>query len=56
MNPERPGGSANRERERFSGRRYTLLRGLLIVFEDAPVAAVIRAAMALAPPPPPAPC
>ena len=35
-------------RERFSGRRYTLLRGLRIVFEDAPVAAVIGAAAALA--------
>ena len=35
-------------RERFSGRRHTLLRGLRIVFEDAPVAAVIGAAAALA--------
>ena len=38
----------SRHRERFSGRRYTLLRGLRIVFEDAPVAAVIGAAAALA--------
>lgn len=35
-------------RMRFSGRRYTLLSGLGIVFEDAPVAAVIRAVLALA--------
>ena len=32
----------------FSGRRYTLLRGLGIVFQDAPVAAPIRALAALA--------
>ena len=31
-----------------SGRRYTLLRGLRIVFQDAPVAAPIRALAALA--------
>lgn len=35
-------------RGRFSGRRYTLLRGLGIVFQDAPAAAAIRAAAALA--------
>ena len=35
-------------RRRFSGRRYTLLRGLSIVFEDAPAAAVVRALVALA--------
>ena len=39
--------SSDTHRERFSGRRYTLLRGLWIVFEDAPVAAVIRALAAL---------
>ena len=33
---------------RFSGRRYTLLRGIRIVFEDAPVAAIVRALTALA--------
>ena len=35
-------------RRRFSGLRYTLLRGLSIVFEDAPAAAVVRALAALA--------
>ena len=48
MNPERPCGSADRDRERLSGRRYTLPRGILIVSGDVPVAAAIRAAMALA--------
>lgn len=37
-----------RLRERFAGRRHTLLSGARIVFEDAPVAAVIRAVAALA--------
>lgn len=37
-----------RLRERFAGRRYTLLNGARIVFEDAPAAAVIRAVAALA--------
>ncbi len=40
--------SAGNRRRRFSGRRYTLLRGIGIVFEDAPLAASIRAAVALA--------
>lgn len=35
-------------RGRFSGRRYTLLSGVGIVFEDAPIAALIRAVLALA--------
>lgn len=35
-------------RERFAGRRYALLSGVRIVFEDAPAAAVIRALAALA--------
>ena len=35
-------------RRRFSGLRYTLLRGLSVVFEDAPAAAVVRALAALA--------
>ena len=35
-------------RRRLHGSRYTLLSGLLIVFQDAPVAAVIRALVALA--------
>lgn len=39
---------AARLRERFAGRRYTLLNGARIVFEDAPAAAVIRAVAALA--------
>ena len=43
----RPSGAA-RYRRRFSGRRYSLLRGLGIVAEDAPVAATIRALAALA--------
>lgn len=34
--------------KRFGGRGYTVLRGLSIVFEDAPVAAPIRALAALA--------
>ena len=33
--------------ERFSGRRYSLLRGLLIVFEDAPCSRGYPRAMAL---------
>lgn len=37
-----------RLRERFAGRRHTLLNGARIVFEDAPAAAVIRAVAALA--------
>ena len=37
-----------RLRERFAGRRYTLLNGARIVFEDAPAAAVIRAVAAVA--------
>ena len=40
--------SIDARRQRFSGRRYSLLRGIRIVFEDAPVAAVIRALAALA--------
>ena len=48
MNSGRSRNRANRSRERFSGRRYTLLRGIRIVFEDAPVAAVVRALTALA--------
>ena len=43
----RPGGASG-SGKRFCGRRFTLLRGLWIVFEDAPVAAVIRALAALA--------
>lgn len=43
-NPSRATG----DRERFSGRRYTLRRGLGIVFEDAPGAAATRVAVALA--------
>ena len=43
----RPGGASGFGK-RFGGRRYTLLRGLWIVFEDAPVAAPIRALAALA--------
>ena len=43
----RPSGAAG-FRRRFSGRRYSLLRGLGIVAEDAPVAAAIRASAALA--------
>ena len=35
-------------RRRFLGRRYGLVRGTWIVFEDAPVAAAIRAAVTLA--------
>ncbi len=37
-----------RLRERFAGRRHTLLNGARIVFEDAPAAAVIRAVAAVA--------
>ena len=48
MSCERPSGSVDPGRERFSGRRYSVLRGLWIVFEDAPVAAVVRALAALA--------
>ena len=43
----RPSGAV-RSRRRFAGRRYSLLRGLGIVAEDAPVAAAIRASAALA--------
>ena len=35
-------------RDRFHGRRYTLLSGLVIVVEDAPVAAVVRSVTAVA--------
>ena len=42
-----PGGASG-SGKRFCGRRSTLLRGLWIVFEDAPVAAPIRALAALA--------
>ena len=35
-------------RQRFAGRRYSLLRGIRLVFEDAPAAAVIRVLTALA--------
>jgi len=38
----------SRSRQRLDGSRYTLLRGLWIVFQDAPVAAVVRALVALA--------
>jgi len=48
MNPEYPLGWADRGRKRFAERRYTLPRGVRVVFEDAPVAAMIRAAAALA--------
>ena len=48
MNPERSEGADIQSRERFSGGRFTLLRGILIVFEDAPVAAVLRALVAVA--------
>ena len=37
-----------RVRRRFDGRRYGLLRGTWIVFQDAPLAAVIRAVVTLA--------
>ena len=37
-----------RGRRRFDGRRYGLLRGTWIVFQDAPLAAVIRAVVTLA--------
>ena len=43
----RPTGAA-RSRRRFAVRRYSLLRGLGIVAEDAPVAATVRALAALA--------
>ena len=36
-----------RGRRRFDGRRYRLLRGTWIVFQDAPLAAVIRAVVTL---------
>lgn len=38
---------ATRRRARFSGRRYALLRGMWIVFEDAAAAAVLRLLFAL---------
>ena len=41
-------GLQPRFRQRLHGSRYTLLRGFWIVFQDAPVAAVIRALVALA--------
>ena len=41
-------GLQPRSRQRLDGSRYTLLRGLWIVFQDAPVAAVIRSLVALA--------
>ena len=47
-NPSRVLPGLSRSRRRFSGRRYSLLRGLGIVAEDAPVAAAIRALAALA--------
>lgn len=39
--------STDARRQRFLGRRYSLLRGMRIVFEDAPVAAAVRALAAL---------
>lgn len=40
--------STEARRQRFAGRRYSLPRGIRLVFEDAPVAASIRALAALA--------
>ena len=48
MSPERHRRVGNASRERFSGRRYNVLRGLWIAFEDAPGAAVVRGLAALA--------
>ncbi len=48
MSPERHRRVGSAGRERFSGRRYNVLRGLWIAFEDAPGAAVVRGLAALA--------